>query len=531
MNIGFINFFPFRPFVSNTYFLSKQLENHGHSVYYLDCDGTPKVCHNLLIKKDTNKILECIRCKSGGLSSFDARTETIKRYSERKYMPDKADVRKWVLSTRATAFRSETMLQMESELFMIDEHIESTSLIFSSVCEWIEANNIGYLICFNGRMDFTRAAIEAAKFMRIRFLTHDSTWFGNGISISKDNLIITPVQWYKANEMFKEQALSRTQLIEASNIIARRFLKKSYLEWKQYNINSNSINWSQVDSNVTKSKKKILILPSSRAEFLGVEDFDSEWSDDSTVGFEQVIDYLKVNFGEEVSVIVKGHPIWDKKVFGLKGTNASSHYGNWSAKSDYHWISSSDNIDTYSLMKESDIILINGSSAALEGVFFQKPIICICKTFYSNAGFVCSVIKKEELEGISSYLENFNAREGVRYALRFIYTVSSRMPWFLDNIRGVKVTDNRYFEINKYDEIDGLLDNTIERFSEKSTDNSLQKEEEYEFIDALLSGKWEDYLQDKDNGLIKPEEFKVQRRLRYRVVDVLRNAFPKGDEK
>lgn len=529
MKIGFINFFPYRPFVQNAFYLSTQLKELGHEIHYLSCDGSPKVCHNLLIKKKTNKKIECIKCIIGGFPSYTNKYETINKYSGYKLDIDlkDAEVIKWLSSSRATAYRVETSNQLYTEFQEdIDNHIFSVKKIFKAVYTWIEKNSLDALICFNGRMDFTRAAIEAAKSKKIPFLTHDSTWFGNGITISLNAEVISLNQWNDYNQRFRDKPLKKQQLETAISIISRRFLKTSYLEWKQYNINGKKISWSE---NVKDGQIKVLVLPSSRSEFLGSDDFNSTWSNDSSTGFLEVCNYLKTITNQDISCIVKGHPLWGQVVFGSSGKNATNHYEKWSEENGFIWLRPEDELDTAYLIQQCDIVLVNGSSAALEAVFYKKPIICITETMYTKANFVYSAICLDDLTGLNQFLNDFDPVEQIRKTLRFIYTASRRIPSFINNIVGETITNNNYYSLQDKNELVEMLVTGNKKPFDGTYD--IDENNENNYIDSILKNGWKIYQENNpDNNLEEMNQVNIKRRKIFRMIDNYRNKTPKGDE-
>ena len=55
---------------------------------------------------------------------------------------------------------------------------------YNSTLEFIRKNSLDSLIVFNGRIDMTRAAIEAAKIAGINFVTHERPYMGHGIQLN-----------------------------------------------------------------------------------------------------------------------------------------------------------------------------------------------------------------------------------------------------------------------------------------------------------------------------------------------------------
>jgi hypothetical protein len=522
MKIGIVNFFSFRPYIENSIYLGKILKEQGHSIFYFECDGSPSICHNILIKKPSIKIIECLKCRAGGLGSYVDSVERVSKYSNIDNQESSPFDENWLLSSRATASRSETKSQLlASDPTTAEDHLKSVKTVYNSSINWLKSNKIDRVICFNGRMDFTRAMLEACNFLNIEIITHDSTWFGNGITISKNSEIIALHKWDKAVEDFIDYPLSEDQLKKSLDIISKRFLKKSLFEWKQYNINTKKVSWP-----INSVGKRILILPSSRSEFLGTEEFDSEWSDDCLVGFDKVIEELRGYF-KEINIVVKAHPIWGMNLFGANGDNPIQHYRDWCLKNGYVFLNPEENASTSDLMKECDVILLNGSSAAFEGIFYKKPIINIAKSVYKSADFIKTVLSSEEIKTVGNYLSSFNWEKGIIRGLRFLYIVSSRIPSLLPQIRALNNTKNKYFHYPG-NLLDYLFNDTHQYHDKYCYHSSI-------FEDKLMTDfsglNWEDFIDSSKYIESIESEVVINRKLIYRWVDLLRNLQPKGDEK
>lgn len=517
MKIGIISFFAFRPHVSNLAFLGKVLENGGHECSYLMCDKDLESCYNLETKRNF-KTLECTKCKFGSINTYQIhkKVDSLKISNFKSSGEEKFD--NIVQSSVATIFRIEndSGLQDSDTLNVVKRLSISAEKVYQKTINWIQENNLEAVICFNGRMDLTKASIAACTDINIPFVTTESTWFGNGLLIIPNDSCLSLIEWDRFNEEYKNKPLTLSQAKHAASIISKRILKKSFLEWRQYNLDSKkSIQWD--------SSKKVLILPSSRSEFIGNPEFDSGWSDDVTIGYESVIEHLGIPYS---SCILKSHPVWQETIFGVKGEREEKYYRDWSEKREIRFLDSNSKIDAFELISMADIVIINGSTAAIEAGILGKVTICLSPMIYRNAGFCIHVTSKDELKKLNNL--HVDREQIIRRTLRFLYTASRRIPQYVDNVKGIEVTKNEYFgSPSSSTLIDIFKTGRLTSFDNEWNRN--QSEEDL-ILDSIENKRWEELANFEIFNYLPEDEIKIEKRLLYRVIDVIRPLFPRGDK-
>jgi|GEM_PF-2652629 len=530
MNIGFISFFSYRPHVNNTLFLAKVAEEMGHKVFMLRCNADLEVCHNILVSKKS-KIIACNMCRFGGVwgtnnSSYtiDSLSRYIKKHKVDSLIKeyDEKTVQGWGVSSLATAFRMEE----ESECNNIEDNIihsqkDAMIKVFKAVESWTSERSIDLVFLFNGRMDITRAAVESLKSNNINFFSHESTWFGNGLSIIPRNYILDLNYWNWINKTFRDIPLSNEQISRAYRIIYNRFSGNSKFEWRQYHI-------EKQDDFLWETKKvKVLILPSSQSEFLGVESYKTSWYENNLIGFDRVIEELKKD--NELDVIVKGHPIWEQRVFGQLGDSAIKKYKSWAESRGYHWTNRKD-IRSRDLIAQADIVIVNGSSAAIESGFMGKLIVSTGLNIYSDAGITINVFNDDDVMELNNNIARYDRDIVIKKTLRFIYTCVYRFPYFRGSIRSISSFENKYF--NKKDEwireFDFLVNFKLkDRF--KNLD-LIDEEQEDKFISLLINDdeRIKSYLHE--DIFTSSEEINFEKKLLFKFFERIRKKLPKGDE-
>ena len=145
--------------------------------------------------------------------------------------------------------------------------------------------------------------------------------------------------------------------------------------------------------NVISSKLNVLVLPSSPSEFIGEEDFESEFSNQI-----KSLDLIKEKFPNS-KVMVKGHPIWNQKIYELDKTDIDKEFQVACNKNNFEYLLSSKQIDTNNLISQHEIIITFGSSAAVNAGVLGKKVILLGNAEYKYAKYI------DNFEKISDFLE------------------------------------------------------------------------------------------------------------------------------
>ncbi|MGU0873715.1 hypothetical protein ACSEUM_12965 [Pseudomonas aeruginosa] len=172
MNIGFVNMFSFRPHVEHLVFMARLLEGAGHTVKYLTCDAQVSNCYPRAIK-GTTKLKECPRCIIGGVRSYvSSGVETLVG-GNASLSIERLDA--IALSSSCTLNRTESEKEWnEPAVVAVRESLHQPVLLaYQSAVAWIERNQLDAVVCFNGRMDLTRAVTYACEQVGIPYVTHE----------------------------------------------------------------------------------------------------------------------------------------------------------------------------------------------------------------------------------------------------------------------------------------------------------------------------------------------------------------------
>ena len=257
----------------------------------------------------------------------------------------------------------------------------------------LDKYEIDFVWGFNGRMDHTNMFFKVCKEKDIPFISYEYPWFGNGINLIANQDCLSLKVYHYVNKTYGKHPLTYVQSELAFKYANKRFKKIMDLEWRDF---------SSLKSREVKSKYPVLILPSSRSEFEGHDDYICNWGHSSD-GFKSVIEELGVKNSD---IYIQFHPIWFQKINKIDGRNPIEFYTSWAKSNNFNILSPTEVYESKDLIKNSNIILINGSSAGLEAGFMGKKIINVDKNKYTYSGVTIDIYDKNELSNLKIKIKN-----------------------------------------------------------------------------------------------------------------------------
>ena len=515
MRIGFSNIFSFRPHVEHLYYLSMLIRQAGHEVFFLACDGGVSNCYPRALK-GTSKLTECPRCILGGVRSYPVGPVTSISASTTEL--DTATLDRLALSSSCTLNRTESDSDwFKPEVIAVRKSLyEPIASVHESAMRWIERNRLDAVICFNGRMDLTRALTYACERSGIPYLTHERTWFGDGLYLIPNANCLSIAPFNKMAIEFESKPLTASQARLAGKLASERFLQRNSLEWRVYNKNPDPTPWP-----LSSLGLRILVLPSSRNEFAGHDEWKSGWTDNT-----QALDDLFAAFSiKSEQVVVRCHPNWAENIGKVTGEKSSELYQNWTAKRGIHCIFSEQKASTYDLIQQADIVVMNGGSSAVEAGVCGKQVICLGPVNYENAGFV-RVFRDRESFNNAGALSEIDPDTVIRKTLRFLYLSARRFPQYVDYVRAAETTRYAYFEGAEPEQLVSMLKTGTVVADDSTYASDMLGEDQ---VIELLKRKAWGQLADYEVPLPELKPLKVERRMGLRWVDALRAKLPLGD--
>ena len=516
MKIGLVNIFAFRPHVEQLFFLSRILQDAGHEVFYLTCDASVGNCYPRELK-GSSKFKECTKCILGGVRSYTKSAVTSVVSTCADELPV-AILDELALSSSCTLNRTEAETEWnEPKIVQVRESLFAPiSLTYFSTVRWIEENSLDGVICFNGRMDLTRAVTYACEQLGVSYITHERPWFSEGLHLTPNANCLSLRAVTEMVAEYDDLPLTFEQARIAGKYIGERFLQRNSLEWRLYNKNPDPTAWP-----LAASGPRVLVLPSSKNEFAGHAEWKSCWTDNT----QALEDFFEAFSIKSEQVVLRCHPNWAEKIGKVGGERSLNLYREWAKKKSIYCISSEQKASTYDLIQQADIVVLNGGSSAVDAGVCGKQVVCLGPSTYSTAGFVRTFMDKDSMYKESNRVD-LDSEIIMRKTLRFLYVRSHRHPQFVDFVRPIETTRYNYFQGA---DVERLIN--IFRTGKLVADDSTWAADvsgENMVLEMLKCKKWGELANYEVRGReLLPLE--IKRRPAFRWVDNVRSKLPRGD--
>lgn len=439
MAIGLVNLFPTRPYFHHLIYFRHLLEDSGYFTSTFYCLGGNLSCYYKKQHASIPNSLICLQCKFRRQLSLD------KRYSVHKYnhstssvnidVPDEilGKLEKICINSFATIHRIEQLTDINKfySISELEKDLTALKNVFVDAMRWIEESNVDKVVLFNGRMDILAAIALACEYLKIPFISYEASFFGNGLYLYFNTNCLSLAAWERGCSEFIDKPLTSAQAAKAAEILRKRLSRAPSLEWRDYFSDSAA---TEVDA-VDNVKSKVLILLSSTNEVYGSQSYSTMW-ENYLIGVDKIIEEIGADPRE---VIVRGHPVWNTKICGIGGEQIEEIYKSWAVARNYKYIPSKIPIDTQLLIKKTDFVIINFSSALFEAAYMDKCIISTHSGYCDNTNFCLKVDSPEKLSLIRPHIDDYYRAERItdryRHLLRFTYLAAYRLPVFFNEMR------------------------------------------------------------------------------------------------
>jgi len=524
MRIGFASLYAWRPHVEHMHYLANLARQDGHQAFFLTCDGDLPSCYTQELRPERSDWLNCLTCRVGGIRSYESRAVTSIGSLRPGDGQPAAQAVDWVRSSVNTLGRYETDAEFASEGFTTRlRRLEPAgSLAYLAARRWIERERLDAVVLFNGRMDATRAVLEAAVAAGVRFVSLERTWFGDGLQLLPGESCLGLQTVDAMMTQWRDVPLLREQALHAAARGASRFLRRNTTEWRAYNTGARSTPWPR------RSRQRILLVPGSRNEVLGHPDWRSRWSE-PIAAYDALIDHFGLAADD---LVLRCHPNWGESIAGVSGAMSERYFSDWARRRGVHVVASTDSTSTLGLIEQSDAVVVSGGSASLEAGLLGKQVIAVSASPYQQAGFQSTAYDSTQMATLRLDADQDAAgaarlrSERMRQTLRFCHTTVYRVPQYVRHVRCITTTRYAYLEGADPARLSGLLrTGRLEADDPRLPDNAQAEDE----VLAMIAAR--DWARLLDAAPTPPAEqlAPLQRRWPFRPVDRLREALPRGD--
>lgn len=525
MHIGFTSIYAWRPHVEHLHYLATLARDGGHTASFLACDGDLDACYTRELRPSRSAALHCSLCRLGGIRSYEsASVGSIGKLDDPALqLPPHAA--SWCRSSAATLGRFESADEFGSVEFAAIESklAPATAKAYRAALRWIEKARLDAICLFNGRMDATRAVMQAARAAHIPCVSLERTWFGDGLQLIPNDNCLGLKEIHRMMEHWRDRPLERGQAQRAASLIASRFLRRNGREWRAYNLSARVTEWPHRDA-----ARKILLVPGSRNEVWGHPDWASAWGD-TLAGYDALIEHLRLRPHE---LVLRCHPNWGERIGTVDGARSEAYFSDWARRRGVHCIASRDPASTLGLIEQADAIVVSGGSAALEAGAIGRQVIALTPSIYHRAGFQSDADAPESLSRLRLHSDlapdavRDERRRIARLTLRFAYTMNFRVAQYVDHVRCITTTRYQYRNGADPQRLPlllkrGTLDADDPRFAQETAG-------EDDVLDTIELRRWTDLVDVPSQEAVRPVR-PIRRRWMLRPIDRIREALPRGD--
>ncbi len=488
--------------------------------YALTCDASVKHCYGALLR-GRGKIVECPRCILGGVRSYHfGPIDSVSGLEGNSSLSDERALA-LALSSSATLRRTETPQDLEAAATVDICRLLAPGIqtLYAAARCWIQKRQLDAVLGFNGRMDLTAAVMEAARDEGVRYISVERTWFGHGIQLLPEENCLGTRWAHEYAARYRDVPLTRDQASVAAAQIARRFLRLNREEWRVYNENFIKTSWP-----ARGRAPRVLIIPSSRNEFEGHLEWASKWGG----GAFGALDHFLDRFGLDPSnCVLRAHPNWAEKIGIVNGDLSRRNYEDWARRRGVTFIPPESNADTYDLLSDCDVAVLNGGSTALEAAALGKRVVLLGMAKYARAGFSLSLQTPEEVDNAASLFQYSDAASARRRMLRFVYCQMSRLPQFTKFVRAEEPTTYRYYAGANPSRLERMI--VTGQLEPDDAEEAADGRHEDDFIESLAEGEWSELATETARFVPPGPVTKIDRRLGLRWTGRLRQRFRRGD--
>jgi hypothetical protein len=410
------------------------LLSQNNSVYWLQCNIEMKNC----FYNPENNYFRCLNCKSKVKNSEKilkfhnnknlhviTYNDFIKKSSYKTDLPSifenheelkqlkykGCDIGLACFSSLVTHTRDH-LPNLTTHKDYIARGIETGAYIYDCALEMMTSIKPNLVILFNGRFLENRPLLRAAQSHKIDYATHEK---GGRLQtfLFRENTIPHSVEAV-TEEIEKLWQENDPNKIEIGNNFFIKKTKGVEDAWFSFTKEQKEgLLPSSIGDNKLKNKKIITIFNSSLDEYEGLEGFGPYFYDNDNVAIENIARDL-VPF-ENLKLYLRVHPNL-KNINNSQNTFIKEIIGNIPS---IEVINAEDSIDSYALMRESDIIIVFGSTVGIEAAVLNKKVILLGRAAYENLN--CCYIPKnhadliEMLSNDNYPFEKLDTSEAVKF--------------------------------------------------------------------------------------------------------------------
>lgn len=380
----------------------------GHDVTVLSCDKTIGCC----LSNPTQQAAICLSCKLQKKFLVHKLSKRVKIYDINQFhkgvvFPEfhyksildlkkieykGIDIGYAVVSTYVTLTRNLNPKFDESYYHLINEFLKSSVILTEALIQAIKEIKPDRICLSNGRLFETKPALRLGQQNNIETYVYEVTGISpNFRTVYFINTLPHDIQYN--TQLINDFWNNSKQIIDEKIKIGEDFYKKKKLGIAVNDVSyTASQNIGQLPEGWDKTKMNIVIFNSSEDEFVAIgEEYEKKIFPSQIEGMEYI---LSENVDRnDIHFYIRIHP-------NLKKIQYKYHLDiyKFAEYSNCDIIPADSPVSTYSLIDNANKIIAFGSTTGIEACFWNKPVILLSTTFYSNLDVAYLPQDKEELQ-------------------------------------------------------------------------------------------------------------------------------------
>ena len=277
----------------------------------------------------------------------------------------------YISKTREREFKNNVEQQILRKLTY------NSIITYLGIKRFVKNAQIDKILLFNGRWDYYRAALSAARIENLEVGIFEKFRSGGYYEKYGNHL---PHNIANKNDLINKNWNKTEDLEEKIKVADDFFIRKK----KGHEVSDKSYTKSQIKGKLPKSydenKKTFVLYNSSDDEFAAVgKIYKNPFFEDQLEGILYLVDYFKER--KDSQLIIRMHP----NLSGLKRDYLTPLYELEDKHSNILLIRPEADIDTYGLMDVANVIISFGSTAGVEASYWGKPVVLLGKCFYFDS--------------------------------------------------------------------------------------------------------------------------------------------------
>lgn len=361
-----------------------------HSVEYIGCYGKLANC-DFNLTGEISRCQDCTGRRRAGLSLLHGevrQTElsAIGQLPDIPYFEDMEEMKKFsidhfdigyaVLSSLVSASRNPEP-DLDEWRPLIERLFQSSYSTYRATIDYLASSQPDRVYLFNGRFAAMRAVLRACQSQQVDCFIHERgcnqqhyDLFPNYLPHDIDAVHRTLLKYWERNDPQREE------------IAAQWYHDRQNRVEKNWHSFTRDQVMGRVPETWNPEQKNITIFCSSEDEFVAVGD---QWNNtiysSQADGIEQIAKDLWEG-SPDFQIFLRVHPNMknaspkaQQKILGIRSPNLTI-------------IPSDASIDTYEMLRRSDVVITFGSTVGIESVFWGTPSILLGPSFYRDLGGV-----------------------------------------------------------------------------------------------------------------------------------------------